>query len=79
MDREDIYKYFILQANVYEVLMRWLRNTIKNTEYQSMPYKIVNIALLDGGCVGFTVKFLDNDIEIDESYRINIKELENVL
>ena len=79
MDREDIYKYFILQANVYEVLMRWLRNTIKNTEYQSMPYKIVNIALLDGSCVGFTVKFLDNDIEIDESYRINIKELENVL
>lgn len=79
MDREDIYKYFILEAKLYSVLMSWLRNTVKDTEYAKMPYKIINFALLDGGCIGFNVKFLDGDLEFDESYRINVKELENVI
>ena len=51
---------------------------VKDTKYQSVPYQINNIALLDGGCISLHVTFLINGQEIAEDYRINVKELENV-
>ena len=78
MDRNDIYDYFKLQANLWQVAMNWIRNIVKDTKYQSVPYQINDIALLDGGCIGLRVTFLINGQEIAEDYRINVKELENV-
>ena len=78
MDRNDLYDYFKLQANLWQAAMNWIRNIVKDTKYQSVPYQINNIALLDGGCIGLHVIFLINSQEIAEDYRINVKELENV-
>jgi len=77
MDRNKIYDYFTLQAQLYMAIMNWLRKTVKDTKYESIPYKIDNIAQLDGGCIGLNVTFINSAvIEGHESYRINIKELE---
>lgn len=78
MDRNDIYDYFKLQANLWQTAMNWIRNIVKDTKYQSVPYQINNIALLDDGCICLHVIFLINGQEIAEDYRINVKELENV-
>lgn len=78
MDRNDVYNYFKLQANLWQTAMNWIRDTVKDTKYQSVPYQINNIALLDGGCIGLRVTFLINSQEIEKDYRINIKELEDV-
>ena len=78
MDRNDIYDYFKLQANLWKTAMNWIRNIVKDTKYQSVTYQINNIAFLDGGCIGLHVTFLINGQEIAEDYRINVKELENV-
>ena len=78
MDRNDIYDYCKLQANLWQTAMNWIRNIVKDTKYQSVPYQINNIALLDGGCISLHVTFLINGQEIAEDYRINVKELENV-
>lgn len=78
MDRNDVYNYFKLQANLWQTAMNWIRDTVKNTKYQSVPYQINNITLLDGGCIGLHVTFLINSQEIEQDYHINIKELEDV-
>lgn len=78
MDRNDVYTYFRLQAKLWQAAIDWLRNTVKDTRYKSVPYKINNIALLDGGCIGLNVTFLIDEQETEESYRINVKELENI-
>jgi len=77
MDRNKVYDYFTLQAQLYMAVMNWLRKTVKDTKYESIPYKIDNIAQLDGGCIGLNVTFINGAvIEGHESYHINIKELE---
>lgn len=73
-----MYNYFKLQANLWQTAMNWIRDTVKDTKYQSVPYQINNIALLDDGCIGLHVTFLINGQEIEKDYRINIKELEDV-
>ena len=78
MDRNDVYNYFKLQANLWQTAMNWMCNTVKDTKYQNVPYQINNIALLDGGCIGLHVTFLINGQEIAKDYHINVKELENV-
>ena len=40
MDRNDIYNYFKLQANLWQTAMNWMRNTVKDTKYQNIPYQI---------------------------------------
>lgn len=78
MDRENIYKYFILQADLWQMAINWLRKKVENTEYQNTPYKINHIHLIDGGCIDFNVTFLLDDTEINMSYKINVKDLENI-
>ena len=78
MDRNNIYDYFKLRVNLWQTAMNWIRNIVKDTKYQSAPYQINDIALLDGGCISLHVTFLINGQEIAEDYRINVKELENV-
>lgn len=78
MNSEDVYKYFMLQANLWEAVMRWIHNVVKNTEYQNAAYRINKVYLVDGGCISLSITFLIDGIEVDESYRLSVKELENV-
>ena len=78
MNSEDVYKYFMLQANLWNAAMNWIRKTVKGTEYQSAAYRINKVYLIDGGCIALSITFLIDGVEVDESYRLSIKELENV-
>lgn len=78
MNSEDVYNYFMLQANLWNAAMSWIRNKVKDTEYQSIPYRINKVCLVDGGCISLSITFLIEDTEVDETYRLSVKELENV-
>ena len=77
MDREEIYNYFILQAKLYQTIINWVRDIVKDTNYKNVPYRILNIAQLNGGSIGITLRFLVDNKEVEEVYSINIKDLEN--
>ena len=78
MNSEDVYNYFMLQANLWNAAMSWIRNKVKDTEYQSVPYRINKVYLIDGGCISLSITFLMDGIEVDETYKLSVKELENV-
>lgn len=77
MIREDVYKYFTLEAQLYENLMRWIRDIRINTEYDNLPYQIKTIANGNGGIILLTVIYkVGNDHHDEEvSYTVPIDDL----
>jgi hypothetical protein len=79
MDREKVYDYFMLQANLWQAVMNWHREKIKDTEFKNTPYKIKFVNLVDGGCLNIGIEYIEtNKTNQFKEYRFNIKELENV-
>lgn len=78
MNKEDVYTYFKLDSQLFMAITNWIHKVVKDSYYDKTPYRIINYALIDGGCIGLRVLFLTDEesIGIEEYYRINIKELE---
>ena len=77
MIREDIYKYFILESQLYTSLMSWVQNIRINTEYANLPYQIKTIANGNGGVILLTVIYKVGDDHHDKevSYTVPIDDL----
>ena len=79
MKKEEVYNYFTLKAELYATIREWIQNTVKETHYKDCPFAIDKIANIGGGQIGVKVDFQVppmNDY-IEESYSINIEDLEN--
>ena len=80
MDRNKVYDYFMLQANLWQAIINWHREHLKyeDIEFQGIPYKILYVNLVDGGCINIGIEYIDGNSIISKEYRIPVKDLENV-
>ena len=77
MVREDIYKYFTLESQLYNSLMGWIRNVRIGTEYANAPYQIKTISNGNGGVILLKVIYKVGKEHTDKevSYTVPIDEL----
>jgi len=78
MQKEDIYKYFILSSQLHEAVTKWIKDRVRGTFYEGCKFNIDNIANIGGGQLGIRVDFQVppmNDY-VEEIYNVTIEELE---
>ena len=75
MNKDEIYNFFKLDARLFMSLTAWLHETVKDTIYQKIPYKVISYSAIDNDCIGLKILFLKDNEEKLEYYRVKIDDL----
>lgn len=57
MNKDNVYKYFVLEAELHNSIMNMIRDIRKNTKYDNLPYRIDKINNAGNGLISFTVVY----------------------
>ena len=77
MHKEDIYKYFKLDVELFNTIMNWIRDIRKNTQYNNLPYTIDKIINNGNGIILLKITYyLENGKNEVIDYSIPIEDLE---